>query len=483
MTFIYFKYLETHYRIKFNFVDDMGRFVKASALKTAVLGTIHLSPLIEMEFRDHLFLKIEDFDIVELCYQYQNNPQFVLNVVSPNQSKKMRKMAEICVNIDLDNLTMSLRSHLELFIPHSAQKIGRMELVDADGDTVPVIIGTKERKKIVRQVSLYAMANYGKKQVESNDFKFALAKIIITLFPFFRTEEGPYFGADSFFHPETRIGFLVNALKYRSKDPGEPETKKAKLEEKTSIKDDIEELKTCILPLDKLRAIELMETTYKQRKSMMNKDPKLYQDFPFYFSDPSLVIEDFKLFYPPQMKNFTKMWDQMVPGVHAVFSDEGKTVIFENPPWNNDVQLFIKMLQLTPASPNPTEVTQSDMIEAIEKFIIFSKDDIFEDTDERVKTLQPIIIALGDDRTQIRQYQIKVDEDFMFIDGNTPFQVVFLTYYACFHVFGVKYDYALTSFMSFFDTYVFKITKNTNFTNVTGVYNAIMAKIKILKHT
>lgn len=169
-------------------------------------------------------------------------------------------------------------------------KMGRTELTNQEGESTPVTIDIKERKKIVRHVSQFALAIYGKK-LESPDFKFALAKILVELFPIFKTIEAPYFGADSFFHPVTKTGFLVNAIKYRAKEEPEGQVaKKARIEFNSStMKDDIEELKTLVLPLEKERALVLIKETFKQRRAMMKKDPNFYQEFPFYFSDPGLV--------------------------------------------------------------------------------------------------------------------------------------------------------------------------------------------------
>lgn len=113
---------------------------------------------------------------------------------------------------------------------------------------------------------------------------------------------------------------------------------------------------------------------------------------------------------------------------------------------------------------------------------MFLQEDVFGDDEEIIGTKQPVIIAVGENRSSISQYKIKIEDEFLFIDGKEPFESVFLTFYACFHVFGLHYDYALTCFMALFDTYIFKVEKNTNYSNVVGTYNSIMAKIKTLNH-
>lgn len=163
------------------------------------------------------------------------------------------------------------------------------------------MIDTKERKKIVRFVAQYCIANFPK-NIESSSFKLALSNIMIELFPCFKTEVGPYFGADSFYNPETKTGYLVNALKYRQRDEEkteqdaeEPSKKKRKCSKKNEkatkadIEEKLEELCSLVLPGEEERVQALLKETSQIRKSLIEKDPNLYKDFPFYFIDAEMV--------------------------------------------------------------------------------------------------------------------------------------------------------------------------------------------------
>lgn len=101
-----------------------------------------------------------------------------------------------------------------------------------------------------------------------------------------------------------------------------------------------------------------------------------------------------------------------------------------------------------------------------------------EEDDEQVTTKQPIIIAIGDSPAEITQYEIKIDANFIIIKADKKFEYVFRVFYACFHIFGLTYDNSLLAFMSFFDTYIYKIEKSTPYSVVTGVYNQILSRSK-----
>lgn len=101
-----------------------------------------------------------------------------------------------------------------------------------------------------------------------------------------------------------------------------------------------------------------------------------------------------------------------------------------------------------------------------------------------ITTTQPVIIAVGDDRSCIDRYQIKIDDEFIYIDADrTTFEQVFMMYYATFHVFGLNYDLSLNAFMSFFDTYIFKLDRFSKYSNVTGLYNRLSALNQDLIHS
>lgn len=191
-----------------------------------------------------------------------------------------------------------MKSYLELYIPSLAKHIGKIEISDENGVLVPLRLDTKDRKKIVRSVSMWANANYSK-NISSHEFKVVLAEMITELFPIFKTLEAPFFGADSFYNPDTRTGFLCNTLRYRGRNEAlEPHRKKSKSVPCTISKvasENIEELKILSIPEDREKILLLLKATLKERRYLMKDNPDVYTDFPFYFNDCDIV--SFKFYF------------------------------------------------------------------------------------------------------------------------------------------------------------------------------------------
>lgn len=191
---------------------------------------------------------------------------------------------------------------MQLFIPSSAVKIGRETITDFNGQETVVVIDDKERKKIIRSVSQFVIAKYPN-NVEGDEFRQALAKIIIELFPIFRTNEAPYFGADSFYDPKYKKGYLVNALNYKKQRETAllheaSSSKRIRLEPaepSQTAKKKMEELKSIMLVDEKDKALEIMRATMKERRLAVKQDCNLYKEFPFYFAMPELVSFFFNL--------------------------------------------------------------------------------------------------------------------------------------------------------------------------------------------
>ncbi|XP_044005499.1 uncharacterized protein LOC122850413 [Aphidius gifuensis] len=326
---------------------------------------------------------------------------------------------------------------------------------------------TKKCRKVVVNIVASELLKHKKITQRNlwNEKKVQCAKAIIEVFPKLGSLDSGY---KQFYDPETRCGFISDALgnssrRFQKRKTAVPQHEinnnivQERVDESEVVNDAIEFMQTATKDQKEL-IIEKIKLTFKLRRYKY-LDERFLEVFPRFLDIPDLINVEFNLLYPSiEQDIFLSLYPEYINAILHVFANEKINSILLD--WDRVSNSLIALVALIPPTVHGKKLASRDkLVNIVTKLIFFQKSGTPLQSPLNQGRSQPKLIAIGPSKRAIHQYYIEIDNKFILLQTINVVEAISYLFKAH-YVFHVDFHSDLKNFWTFLQNYFFKIKSN-----------------------